>query len=68
MTISLTQKFRNWLAESWPGDEFVYCDEQKALVNRAAIQAMVARGWRPVGDVHYCVRLDWKIGESLNDH
>lgn len=68
MTLSLDQKFRNWLAEAWPDDEFVYCEEQKPLVDRAATAGMVARGWRAVGDVHFCVRLNYRVGESFNDH
>lgn len=61
-------KFLAWLGDAWPTDEFVYCDQQRALVNRAAILGMVARGYRPIGDVHYCVRLNYRLGESLNEH
>lgn len=66
--MTLEQKFLSWLAEAYPGDEFVYCLEQRPLVDRAGVQAMVARGWRPIGNVRYCIRLNYRLGESLNEH
>lgn len=60
-------RFLDWLADAGPGEEFVYPDEHlvRWLVSLAAAEHKVARGYRPIGNVYFCLRLSHALGEGL---